>query len=169
MASKESTQHKLGRVRPPRVQITYDVEIGDAIEQKELPFVMGVIADLSGTPAEALPRVKDRKFVSLDRDNFDEVLKGARPRLACRVPNTIARDATQFAIDLTFESLADFSPENVVKRIEPLRQLLELRQKLSDLRNKMAGNERLEDLLQDILRSTDKLNAAAREAGVPAK
>lgn len=164
MAKKESTQHKLGRVRPPRVQITYDVEVGDATEKKELPFVMGVLADLSGNPADPLPRVKERKFVAIDRDNFDEVLKGAKPRLAYRVDNALADDASQLAVELRFQSLEDFSPENVVKQIEPLRRLLEIRAKLSDLRNKMAGNEKFEDLLQEVLSSTDKLTAAAKEA-----
>lgn len=169
MAKKDSTQHKLSRVRPPRVQITYDVEVGDAIETKELPFVMGVIGDLSGNPADPPPRVKDRKFVGLDRDNFDAVLKGAKPRLAYRVENRLANDASQLSVELNFGTLEDFSPENVVKQIEPLRALLDIREKLSDLRNKMASNEKFEDLLQGVLSSTEKLTAAAKEAGAKAK
>lgn len=165
MAKKESTQHTLGRVRAPRVQITYDVEVGDATETKELPFVMGVLADLSGNPTDALPRLKERKFVTIDRDNFDDVLKGAKPRVAYRVDNKLAGDNSQLSVELHFESMDDFSPERVAKNVPPLAKLLEIRQKLSDLRNKMAGNEKFEDLLQEVLSDTDKLQAAAREAG----
>jgi type VI secretion system protein ImpB len=164
MAKKESTQHVLGRVRAPRVQITYDVEVGDATETKELPFVVGVLADLSGNPTEQLPRMKERKFVSIDRDNFDDVLAGAKPRVACRVDNKLAGDESQLSVELNFKSMDDFSPEQVVQQVEPLRKLLEIRQQLSDLRNKMAGNEKFEDLLQEVLSDTSKLQAAAREA-----
>jgi len=158
----ESQQKKLGRVRPPRVQITYDVEIGDAIETKELPFVMGVMADLSGQPEEPLPRLKDRKFVNIDRDNFDNVLKGMKPRLAYRAKNRLAGDAeaeTELPVELKFKSMEDFEPENVARQIEPLRKLLEMRERLSDLKNKLYGNERLDDLLQDVVKSTDALES----------
>lgn len=158
----ESQQKKLGRVRPPRVQITYDVEIGDAIQTKELPFVMGVMADLSGQPEEPLPRLKDRKFVNIDRDNFDGVLKGMKPRLAYRAKNRLADDAedeTELPVELKFQSMEDFEPENVARQIEPLRKLLEMRERLSDLKNKLYGNERLDDLLQDVVKSTDALES----------
>jgi type VI secretion system protein ImpB len=164
MAKQESSQHRLARVRPPRVQITYDVELAGAIEKKELPFVMGVLADLSGQPAAPLPRLKERAFVAIDRDNFDEVLRGAKPRLAYRVPNALAADDTQLAVELEFRSLEDFAPERVARQVEPLAKLLEIRERLSDLRNKMAGNEKFEDLLAEVLASTDKLQAIAREA-----
>ena len=122
--ARESTQHKLDRVRPPRVHITYDVEIGDAIEMKELPFVVGVLADLSGKPDAPLPRVKDRKFVEIDRDNFNAVLKGMQPRLAFRVDNKLTDDDTKLAVELRFNSMDDFDPEALVNQVEPLRKLI---------------------------------------------
>ncbi|WP_334159385.1 type VI secretion system contractile sheath small subunit [Oryzomicrobium sp.] len=155
--AKESTQKKLSRVRPPRVQITYDVEIGDAIETKELPFVLGVLGDYSGNPKDPLPKVKDRKFVAVDRDNFDDVLKGMAPRIASRVDNKLKNDGSQLSVELNFQKLEDFEPQNVVKQVEPLRQLLEVRSKLSDLRNKLIGNDKLEELLDEIVRDTEKL------------
>lgn len=163
--AKESTQSKLDRVRPPRVQIKYEVHTGDAIEMKELPFVLGVMGDLSGNPQEPLPRLKDRKFVNIDRDNFDSVLAGTKPRLAYRVDNKLANDGTQIGIELNFKSMADFEPEQVVTQIESLRNLLEARNKLADLRNKMAGNEKLEEMMQEILQNTEKLQALGAEIG----
>ena len=161
--AKESTQKKLSRVRPPRVQITYDVEVGDAIETKELPFVLGVLADLSGQPKEPLPKLKERKFVQIDRDNFDDVLKGTAPRLALRVDNKLQNDGTQISIDLEFEKLEDFEPTAIVNQVAPLKQLLEMRAKLSDLRNKVMGNEKLEEILDDVLRDTEKLREIAAQ------
>jgi len=165
MAKKESTQHKLDRVRAPRVHITYDVDIGDAIEKKELPFVVGVLGDFSGNPLEPLPKLKDRKFVFIDRDNFNGVLKGIKPRLTYRVDNTLARNGTQLGVELNFNSLEDFEPQNVVKQVEPLRKLLEVRNKLADLRNKMGGNDKLEELLMDVLQNTEKLKTLGKEFG----
>lgn len=163
--AQESTQHKLDRIRSPRVQITYDVEKDGAIEKKELPFVLGVLADLSGQPTEPLPALKQRKFVNIDRDNFDSVLAGTKPRLVYRVDNKLANDGTQIGVEMNFKSMADFEPEQVVNQIEPLRKLLEARNKLADLRNKMAGNEKLEEALQEILQSTEKLQALGKEIG----
>jgi type VI secretion system protein ImpB len=163
--AKESTAHKLDRIRSPRVQITYDVETNGAIEKKELPFVLGVLGDFSGHPAEPLPRLKDRKFVNVDRDNFNDVLKGMKPRLQFRVENTLGDANTQIGVELNFKSLADFEPENVVKQIDPLRKLLEMRQRLSDLRNKMAGNDKLEEELQKILESTELQQKIGQETG----
>ncbi|MCE1171940.1 MAG: type VI secretion system contractile sheath small subunit, partial [Azovibrio sp.] len=137
--AKESTQKKLSRVRPPRVQITYDVEIGDAIETKELPFVLGVLGDYSGRPKNPLPKMKDRKFVEIDRDNFDEVLKAMEPRLTLRVDNQLKKDDSQMGLELNFNKLEDFEPQNVVAQVEPLKKLLEVRTRLADLRNKMIG------------------------------
>ncbi len=154
---KESTQKKLSRVRPPRVQITYDVEVGDAIETKELPFVLGVLGDYSGHPKEALPKLKERKFVDIDRDNFDDVLKGVAPRLQLRVDNQLKKDDTEMGVELKFEKLEDFEPQRVVSQVEPLRKMLEVRTRLSDLRNKITGNDRLEELLDEIVRDTEKL------------
>ena len=155
MAKKESVQKRLQKVRPPRVQLTYDVEIGDAIETKELPFVVGVVADLSGQSEVQQPKLRDRKFVNIDRDNVDEVMKGVEPRAAFQVPNTLTEDGGRFGVDLKFRSLEDFSPEAVVEQVEPLRKLLEARSKLADLRNKMAGNDKLEDLLSEVLKNTE--------------
>ena len=155
MAKKESVQKRLQKVRPPRVQLTYDVEIGDAIETKELPFVVGVVAALSGQSEVQQPQLRARKFVNIDRDNFDEVMKGVEPRAAFQVPNTLTEDGGRFGGDLKFRSLEDFSPEAVVEQVEPLRKLLEARSKLADLRNKMAGNDKLEDLLSEVLKNTE--------------
>ena len=165
MAKKESTQHKLDRVRAPRIHITYDVDIGDAIEKKELPFVVGVLGDFSGNPLEPLPKLKDRKFVFIDRDNFNGVLKGIKPRLTYRVDNTLAKNGTQLGVELNFNSLEDFEPQNVVKQVEPLRKLLEVRNKLADLRNKMGGNDKLEEMLMDVLQNTEKLKTLGKEFG----
>ncbi|MET1023459.1 MAG: type VI secretion system contractile sheath small subunit [Pseudoxanthomonas sp.] len=163
--AKESTQHKLDRVRAPRVQLTYDVEIGDAIEKKELPFVAGVMGDFTGKSDEPLPKLKDRKFVNVDKDNFDDVLKSMKPRVAGQVENTLAGDGSKLGVDITFASLADFEPARVVQQVEPLRKLLEARQKLADLRNKAAGNDKFEDLLNEVLQNTDKITQLGREVG----
>jgi len=163
MAKKESIQKRLQRVRPPRVQLTYDVEIGDAIEQKELPFAMGVLGDFSGNPVNAQPKLKDKKFVSVDLDNFDEVMSAMAPRAVYRVPNKLSEKGGEFAVELNFNSIDDFRPEAVVRQVEPLRKLLEARTKLADLRNKLAGNEVLEDILNDVLRSTEKLEMLGKE------
>src|ERR1700760_2794099 len=131
--AKQSTQHKLDRVRPPRVHITYDVEIGDAIELKELPFVLGVMANLSGKPDEPLPRIRDRKFVEIDRDNFDDVMRGMKPRIAFQAENKLTNDDTKIAVELRFNGIEDFEPEQVAGQIEPLRKLMEVRKQLSGL------------------------------------
>jgi type VI secretion system protein ImpB len=171
MARNTSTQHKLDRVRPPRVHITYDVEVGNAIEMKELPFVMGVLGDFSGQPSQPLPRLRDRKFVEVNPDNFDQVLEGMKPHLAFSVENKLSEepDAPQLKIDLNFKSLDDFSPENVVMQVKPLRELMELRTKLSDLRGTLQGNEKLEELLMDAVSDQGKLDRLrtelAKEAG----
>ena len=163
----ESLQHKLDRVRSPRVHITYDVETGGAIEKKELPFVMGVFGDFTGMPEEPLPRLKDRKFVELNPDNFDSVLAAMKPHLAFSVENKISDDpdAGQLRVDLRFRSLDDFSPTQVAKQIRPLNQLLELRTKLSDLRGSLQGNDKLEELLLNAVGDTEKLNKLKGEIG----
>ena len=129
----DSLQHKLDRVRRPRVQITYDVETGGAQEAKELPFVVGVVADLSGQPKTPLDRMKDRKFVEIDRDNFDGVLKSMKPRLAMKVDNKLQNDGSELSVELNFEKLGDFRPENVAKQVKPLAELIEIRNQLRDL------------------------------------
>lgn len=161
--AKESTQKKISRVRPPRVQITYDVEVGDAIETKELPFVLGVVGDLSGKPKEELPKVKDRKFVNIDKDNFDEVLKGMAPRVQLQVDNRLKEDGSKLAVELEFNKLEDFHPEAIVENVEPLKKLLEARRRLSDLRNKVVGNNKLEELLEDVVRDTEKLQSIRKQ------
>ncbi|WP_332670525.1 type VI secretion system contractile sheath small subunit [Aromatoleum sp.] len=162
--SKVSTQKKLSRIRPPRVQITYDVELGEAIETKELPFVLGVLGDYSGHGSRDLPKLKERRFVQIDRDNFDEVLKGIGPRLEMRVANRLRDDDSQLGVELEFNALADFEPQNVVRQIEPLRRLLEARERLAELRNKMVANDRLEELLDEVLRDTERLQAVRTDA-----
>ena len=166
MAKKESIQKRLERIRPPRVQLSYDVEIGDAIENKELPFVMGVMGDFTGLqdPDNPLPRLKERKFVNIDMDNFDDVLEAMAPKASYRVQNALSGTG-EFGVNLTFKSIDDFSPEAVVQGVEPLKKLLEARTKLSDLRNKLAGNEKLEDVLSDVLSNTEKLKQLGDEAG----
>ena len=164
--AKESLQHTLDRVRAPRVQITYDVEVGDAIEMKEIPFVVGVLADLSGKPDEPLPKMKERKFVEIDRDNFNKVLAGMAPRLAYRVDNKLTNDGSQIAVDLRFKSMDDFHPEQVAKQIDPVRKLVEARGRLSELLSKLDGNDKLDELLQDVISSTDSLEKLGKEAGV---
>ncbi len=166
MPKKESLQHTLDRVRAPRVHLTYDVEIGDAIEMKEIPFVVGVLGDLSGKPDEPLPRLKDRKFIEIDRDNFNKVLEGMKPRLAFRVDNKLTEEDTKLAVELRFKSMDDFHPERVADQIEPLRKMVEARQKLSDLLNKLDGNDKLDELLQGVIASTESLQQVGKEAGV---
>jgi type VI secretion system protein ImpB len=172
---RESTQTKLSRVRPPRVQINYQVEVGDAIELKELPFVMGVLGDFTGHPAEELPKLKDRKFVEVTPDNFDDVLEKMKPHLAFSVENKLSEsaDAPKLKVDLNFRKLDDFSPEEVAKQVKPLRELLELRTKLADLRGQLQTNQTLDEVLQDVINSSDKMQklrseikpAGAKEGG----
>jgi len=165
MPTIESTQHKLDRIRRPRVHLTYDVEVGGAIQVKELPFVMGVLADLSGKPLEALPKMKDRKFVEIDRDNFNKVMAAIKPRLAFQVDNTLQNDNSKINVELRFSNMADLEPEQVVRQIEPLRKLLDARDRLSDLVTKMDGNDTLEQLLQDVVSNTDALKKLSTETG----
>ena len=159
MANGDSIQKRLTKVRPPRVQMTYDVEIGDAMENKELPFVDGVVGDFGGNSDVEKKRLKDRKFINIDSGNFDEVMSGVEPVARFQVPNQLAADDSSFNVELRFKSMADFRPESVVRQVEPLSKLLEARGKLADLRNKLAGNDKLEDILSDVLNNTDKLAA----------
>ncbi|HEY7208975.1 MAG TPA: type VI secretion system contractile sheath small subunit [Bryobacteraceae bacterium] len=163
---KESLQKKVGRVRPPRVHITYDVEIGDAIEKRELPFVVGVMADLSGMPEKPLPPIAKRKFVQIDRDNVDDVMKKMAPRLAFKVDNRLSEDDTKLNCELRFQSMEDFAPARVAQQITPLRKLLELRNSLANIRSSLIGNEKLENLLQEVVTNQEKLQQAGAEAGI---
>ncbi len=164
---KESLQKKIGRVRPARVQITYDVETGGAIQKKELPFVAGVLADLTGDPATPLAAVKDRKFLQIDRDNFDKVLAKMEPRLVFKVDNKLTDDDTKIGVELKFQSMEDFEPQRLAEQVEPLRKLIELRKKLANLRSSLYGNDKLEKMLQGILNDGGELDKLRGEIGLP--
>ena len=162
---RESTQHKLDRVRSPRVHITYDVEVGGAIELKELPFVMGVLGDFTGQPEQPLPKLKERKFVEVNPDNFDSVLEGMKPHLSFAVENKLSEDpeAANLKVDLHFKSMDDFEPQNIARQMKPLHELLELRSRLADLRGSLQGNDRLEEILLDAVANTEKLQQLKSE------
>jgi type VI secretion system protein ImpB len=167
-----SVQQKLDRVRPPRVNITYEVEVGDAKEKKELPFVVGVLADLSGHPKDPakVTKLRDRSFVDVNPDNFDEVLKKIQPRLKFNVKNMLANDpesAAQLGVELNFERLEDFEPQNIVSQVEPLRKLQEARAKLKHLANDLQGNEDAEDKLYAAIKDPEKLKQLLSELSVP--
>jgi type VI secretion system protein ImpB len=164
----ESTQKKLERVRPPRIQISYEVETGGAIEMKELPFLMGVLGDFTGQPTEPLPKLKDRKFVEVTPDNFDEVLASMKPHLAFSVENKLSEDAEapKLGVDLNFRSLDDFSPDAVAKQVPALNKLLELRTELANLRANLQTNEKLDEVLQATLGDADKMNKLRSELGL---
>src|SRR5881227_2875138 len=162
----DSTQHKLDRVRRPRVQITYDVETGGAMQKTELPFVVGVMADLSGQPSTPLKALKERKFTNVDRDNFNDILDKSAPRLAMKVQNKLTDEDTKLAVELNFKTMDDFEPAKVAEQIGPLKELLDMRQRLTQLLTKMEGNDKLETLLADVLTNTEKAAALAKEMGL---
>jgi type VI secretion system protein ImpB len=164
----DSTQKKLERVRPPRIQISYEVETGGAIEMKELPFLMGVLGDFTGQPTEPLAKLKDRKFVEVTPDNFDDVLASMKPHLAFTVENKLSDepDAPKLGIDLNFRSLDDFSPEGVARQVKPLRELLELRTQLADLRGSLQTNDKLDEVLQSTLGDAAKMDKLRAELGL---
>lgn len=161
----DSLQKWVGRNRPPRVQITYDVEIGDAIEKRELPLVVGVMADLMGKPEVAPPKMKDRRFVEIDRDNFDEIMAKIAPRLDISVPDTMKGDGN-LKVELNFSKFADFHPEAIVQQVPRLQKLLQARLELRDLLAKLDGNDDLDGLLANVVGNTDELKElrAATEA-----
>ena len=164
----DSTQKKLERVRPPRVSISYEVDTGGAIEKKELPFLMGVMGDFSGQPTEPLPRLKERKFVEVTPDNFDDVLASMKPHLNFSVENKLSEsaDAPKLGIDLNFRSMDDFAPDAVARQVKPLKELLDLRTQLSDLRGSLQTNEKLDEVLQATLGDAEKLNKLRGELGI---
>ncbi len=164
MAKRESVQKKLQRIRPPRVQLTYDVEVGDGREVKELPFVVGVLGDFSAASELEKTKLKDKKFINVDLDNIDEVIESLAPRANFQVDNTLTEEGGKISVDLTFKSMADFKPENVVQQVDPLKKLVAARERLTDLRNKISNNERLEDLLDDVLQNTDQVRKLSAEA-----
>ncbi len=166
----ESLQKWVGRNRPPRVQITYDVEIGDAVEKRELPLVVGVLADLAGKPASAPPKMKDRRFVEIDRDNFDEIMAKIAPRLDMSVPDTMKGEGN-LKVELNFKQFSDFHPEAVVQQVPRLQKLLQARLELRDLLAKLDGNDDLDGLLANVVKNTDglkEIRAATADAAAPA-
>ena len=167
----DSTQKKLERVRPASVSISYEVETGGAIEKKELPFLMGVLGDFTGQPVEPLAKLKDRKFVEVTPDNFDDVLASMKPHLAFAVENKLSDepDAPKLKVDLNFRSLDDFSPDAIARQVKPLRELLELRSQLSDLRGSLQTNEQLDDVLQATLGDQGKMDKLKAELGLGAE
>jgi type VI secretion system protein ImpB len=169
MPKKESLQHKIERIRPPRINITYDVEVGGAIELKELPFVLGVMGDFVGNPEEALPAFKQRKFVEIDPDNFNQVMAGMKPRLAYSVENKLQEDGSKLGVEIKFNNIEDFEPDNIVQQVEPLKKLVDARQKLSDLLSKMDGNEKLETMLNDVIANADKQKELSDSLGLEKK
>ncbi|NNH00197.1 type VI secretion system contractile sheath small subunit [Acinetobacter sp. ANC 5414] len=165
MTKCESVQKKLQRIRPPRVQLTYDVEVGEGKEVKELPFVIGVLGDFSAASELEKTKLKDKKFINVDLDNIDEVILSLAPRATFQVENTLTEEGGRMSVDLTFNSMQDFRPENVVQQVDPLRKLVEARERLTDLRNKISNNESLEDLLDEVLQNTDQVRKLSAEAG----
>ena len=164
----DSLQKWVGRNRPPRVQITYDVEIGGAVEKKELPLVVGLLADLSGQPLVAPPKLKARRLVEIDRDNFNEVMAKIAPRLDLSVPDTMSTDGGNLKIELNFSDMEHFHPESIVKQVPRLDKLLQARRQLRDLLGKLDGNDELDSLLENIVQNTEELKALKTE-GTPAK
>ena len=162
----ESQQHKLDRVRRPRVQITYDVETGGAMQKVELPFVVGVMADLSGQPKEALKPMKERKFTTIDRDNFNDVLNRSAPRVAMKVANKLQEGAeNKLAVELNFKNMDDFDPAKVAEQVPALKELLDMRHRLNQLMSKMEGNDKLEAMLADVLQNTEKAQSLSKAMG----
>jgi type VI secretion system protein ImpB len=161
--SSASIHRKLGRVRPPRVHITYEVETEGAVVVKELPFVVGVLGDFSGNPTTPLRPLDERKFIMINRDNFDEVMARMTPGLNLRVENTLKADGSEMAVQLRFASMADWEPAKIVEQVEPLRKLLETRNKLRDLLTKVDRSDKLENLLEQILQNQEQMSKLTAE------
>ena len=162
----ESIHNKLKRVRKPRVHITYDVETNGAVAKKEIPFVMGVMGDYSGDNTKDKKALKDRKFSQIDRDNFNDIMAKTAPKLNLKVENTLADDGSEMAVDLDFNHMEDFEPHKIVDQVEPLKKLLETRDRLRDLLSKADRSEELEDILENILNNTEALSSLSGELGV---
>ena len=161
----ESIHDKLKRVRKPRVHITYDVETNGAVAEKEIPFVMGVMGDYSGDNTENKKALKDRKFSSIDRDNINEVMANIAPEVKMKVNNTIEGNDSEMSVNLRFKNMEDFEPHKVIEQVEPLKKLLETRNKLRDLLTKADRSEKLEEILEQVLSNTAALNALSGELG----
>lgn len=159
----KSVHDKLAKIRKPRVHITYDVENNGQTEKKEIPFVVGVMGDFSGNPTKELKAFKDRKFIQIDADNFNEVMNKMSPGLNLKVKNTLAGDDSSMAINLTFNSIEDFSPDNIAKQVEPIRNLIEIRTKLKDLLSKADRSENLDAILETILKDDEQLQKFSKE------
>lgn len=162
MAASNSSQKFIARNRAPRVQIEYDVEIYGSEKKVDLPFVMGVLADLSGTPLEPLPAIGERKFLNIDIDNFDERMKAMKPRVAFAVPNTLTGEG-QLMVDMVFESMDDFSPAAIARKVDALAQLLDARTQLANLQTYMDGKAGAEGLVSKVLKDPALLSALAKE------
>lgn len=160
----ESIQHKLDRVRKPRVQITYDVETNGSMIKTELPFIVGVIGDFAGDNKNQKP-LEQRKFTNIDRDNFNEIMGRIAPELNVRVENTLAGDGSELGVQLKFNSLDDFEPGKLVEQIEPLRKLMEARNKLRDLKSTVDRSANLEKILEEVMSNTEKAKSVAGELG----
>jgi type VI secretion system protein ImpB len=165
----ESIHDKLKRVRSPRVHITYDLETNRQKAEKELPFVMGVMGDYSGDNVEGKKQLKDRKFAQVDRDNFNDLLSKINPQLNMKVDNTLEKDGTQMSVNIDFKSMEDFEPHKLVEKVEPLKKLMETRNKLRDLLTKADRSEELETILEDVLSNTEALSRLSSELGTDKK
>ena len=162
----ESIHNKLKRVRKPRVHITYDVETNGTVAKKEIPFVMGVMGDYSGDNTKNKKQLKDRKFSQIDRDNFNDIMAKTAPTLSLKVENTLSNDGSEMPVDLKFNHIEDFEPHKIVEQVEPLKKLLQTRDRLRDLLSKADRSEELEDLLESILNNTEALSSLSTELGV---
>jgi len=158
-----SIHDKLGRVRPPRVHIKYEVFTNGAMVEKELPFVVGVLGDFSGNPTQPLKPLRDRKFIQIDRDNFNDVMNRMTPGLNLRVENTLSKEGGEMAVQLAFKSMDDFEPANVVNQVEPLKKLLQTRNKLRDLLSQVDRSDKLEALLEEILQKPEQMKKLQSE------
>ncbi len=165
----DSIHDKLKRVRKPRVHITYDVETNGAVSEKELPFVMGVMGDYSGDNTKNKKPLKDRKFSQIDRDNFNEIMEKTAPQLSMKVDNTLEGDGKEMSVSLDFKNMEDFEPHKIVEQVEPLKKLMETRDKLRDLLSKADRSEELENVLEDILSNTEALASLSGELGTDNK
>lgn len=165
----DSIHDKLKRVRKPRVHITYDVDTNGAVQEKELPFVMGVMGDYSGDNTDKKKALKDRKFSQIDRDNFNEVMNNVSPEVNLKVENTLEGDGSEMGVNLDFKNMEDFEPQNIVEKVDPLKKLMETRNKLRDLLTKADRSEDLENLLEEVLGDSDALAALQNELGTEDK
>ncbi|AQT61189.1 type VI secretion system contractile sheath small subunit [Cellvibrio sp. PSBB023] len=165
----DSIHDKLKRVRKPRVHITYDLETNGSIVEKEIPFVMGVMGDYSGDNTEGKKALKDRKFSQIDRDNFNDIMTKVNPQLRLKVENLLENDGSEMTANLDFKTMEDFEPHRIVEQLEPLKKLMDTRNKLRDLLTKADRSEDLEAILEDVLSNTNALSSLSNELGVDKK